>query len=165
MRRVVGVFALVLAGAGGCSPIGDAPPKERTPVRWQLVERSYQDCAHLITAGDGRVDPEAVVLAFEPVYPEDLEAARPAVARLSVEIVELLPDREAGLGQPVAATVRVANADPRARYRLRVEALDPRVRILGDRLRTVKGPESATFRFTSGTLGRRGISVDVEEVD
>jgi len=166
MKRMGRVLTLALIGVVGCVPIENVPAVERIPVRWQLVERRYRDCDDLVAAGDGRVDTDAVVLAFEPVYPEDLmDMLRPSAARLNVEIVELIPDREAGLGQPVAATVRVANADARTRYRLRVEALDPRVRILGERIRTVNGPETATFRFTSGTLGRRGITVDVEEVD
>jgi len=138
---------------------------ERTPLRWQLVERRYRDLADAGAAGDGRVDPDAFVLAFEPLYPEDLaDAGRPG-PRLSVEILDIFPDREAGVGQPISATVRVANAAPLARYRLRVEAIDPRVRIFGERQKTVKGPETATFRFTSSTLGKRGITVDVEEVD
>ncbi len=136
------------------------------PVRWQLVERPYRTLPDRGDAGDGRVDPEATVLAFEPVFPEDLaRASGPAPARLTVEIVELFPDREAGVGQPISATVRVANADPRARYRLRIEALDPRVRLLGERERTVKGSEPATFRFMSGCPGRRGITVEVEQID
>lgn len=160
---VPGVLAVSLAG---CVASGDPGPTERTPLRWQLVERRYRDLADASRAGDGRVDPDGLVLAFEPVYPEDLvDTSRPSPARLSVEILELFPDREAGVGQPITATVRVANAAPLSRYRLRVEALDPRVRILGERQRTVKGPETATFRFTSGALGRRGITVEVEEVD
>jgi hypothetical protein len=159
--EAIGILALA-----GCVAEDEFRPAPTTPVRWQLVERQYRDLADLGAAGDGRVDPEAVILAFEPVYPEDLvDASRPSPARLSVEIVELIPDREAGIGQPISATVRVANAAPRSRYRLRVEALDPRVRILGVRTRTVRGPETATFRFTSSTLGKRGITVEVEEVD
>src|SRR6185295_16198571 len=137
--------ACCIAGLAGCAAPDDPAPVERTAIRWQIVERQYRDLSDRGAAGDGRVDPEAVVLAFEPVYPEDL-VDRPGPARLSVEIVELFPDREAGVGQPISATVRVANAAPRSRYRLRVEALDPRVRILGERTRTVKGPETATFR-------------------
>ena len=163
-KLLVGAFGIALLA--GCALEESIPLAERTPVRWQLVERHYRDLAELGQAGDGRVDPGAVVLAFEPVYPEDLvDASRPHVPRLSVEILELFPDREAGVGQPISATVRVANAAPLARYRLRVEALDPRVRILGERQRTVMGPETATFRFTSSALGKRGITVDVEEVD
>jgi len=82
-----------------------------------------------------------------------------------VEILELFPDREAGVGQPIHATVRVANAAPTSHYRLKIEALDPKVRILGERTRTVKGAETAIFRFTSSSLGKRGITVEVEEVD
>lgn len=163
--RTILVGACCIAGLAGCTAPDDSFPAERTPVRWQIVERQYRDLSDRGAAGEGRVDPEAVVLAFEPVYPEDLVDARPSPARLSVEIVELFPDRDAGVGQPISATVRVANAAPQSRYRLRVEALDPRVRILGERTRTVKGPETATFRFTSSVLGKRGITVDVEALD
>ena len=136
------------------------------PLRWQLVERRYGDFPDPGVTGAGRIDPDATVLAFEPVYPEDLtEASRPPPTRLSVEIVELFPHREAGAGQPISATVRVANAAPRARYRLRIEALDPRVRILGDLERTVTGSETATFRFTSGNPGKRGITIEVEPLE
>src|SRR5262247_3374212 len=145
-RNLLVSGAMVISLAG-CVALDDPGGVERTPLRWQLVERRYRDLSDANTAGDGRVDPDAFVLAFEPVYPEDLvDPSRPIPARLSVEIVELFPDPEAGVGQPISATVRVANAAPLARYRLRVEALDPRVRILGERQRTVKGPETATFR-------------------
>jgi hypothetical protein len=161
LSKVLGLLALA-----GCAGEEYLAPTERIPLRWQLVERQYREWSDLGAAGDGRVDPGALVLAFEPVFPEDLmDASRPGSARLSVEVVELFPDPEAGVGQPISATVRVANAAPRSRYRLRVEALDPRVRILGDRTRTVKGPETATFRFTSSTLGKRGIAVEAEEID
>jgi hypothetical protein len=155
--RLLGCVWLAFTLAG-CAAPEDRGPLERTPLRWQLVERRYRDLPEAGAAGDGRVDPDAAVLAFEPVYPEDLvDAPGQAPARLGVEILELFPDREAGVGQPISATVRVANAAPRSRYRLTVEALDPRVRILGERQKTVKGPETATFRFTSGALGKRGI--------
>ena len=150
----------------GCTAPDEPGPTGRTPLRWQLVERRYRDMADAGVAGDGRVEADAFVLAFEPVYPEDLaDASGPGAARLSVEILELFPDRPIGVGQLVSATVRVANAAPLVRYRLRVEALDPRVRILGERQRTVKGSETATFCFTSGALGKRGITVEVEEIN
>ena len=149
----------------GCAE-STLPTQERVPVRWQLVERPYRRFSPLDVAGGGRVDLDATVIAFEPLYPEDLEvAATSAPSQLSVEIVELLPRQEAGPGQPISATVRVVNAAAGSRYRLRIAAVDPRVCILGERERTVKGLQTATFRFTSPQPGNRGFVVEVERLD
>jgi hypothetical protein len=156
----------ILLALAGCAVENPLTPAERVPVRWQLVERPYGTLTDRGAAGDGHVDPESTVLTFAPVYTDDLESAHHfGAGRLSVEIVALYPDRDAGPGEPVSAIVRVANASPRARYRLRVEPLDPRVRVLGERDKSVKGSETATFRFTAGAAGKQGITVDVEVAD
>src|SRR5262245_33224758 len=124
--RLLLVPGAMLISLASCKFPEDPGHADRIPLRWQLVERRYSDLADAGVSGDGRVDPDAFVLALEPVYPEELSDTSGS-ARLSVEILELFPEREAGVGQPISAIVRVANSAPDARYRLRVEALDPRV--------------------------------------
>lgn len=141
----------------------DAPPP-REPVRWLLVERRYGDVAPT-ASGDGRVNPEAVVLAFQPLYPEDL--AWEAAVEIDETFVEVVGFSPSGLTQPgevVSATVRVGKAKAGQLYRLTAKASRADVRILGDPEIVVKGSETAVFRFTSCASGRAGIAVGVERI-
>lgn len=136
------------------------------PVRWILVEKRYGDLPPAERSQDGRVDPEAVVLAFQPLYPEDLKwdvVVDPEDQ--FVEVVGFSPAGPARPGEVVSATVRVGKAKAGQVYRLSAKASRADVRILGESQTVVKGNEAATFRFTSCSSGRAGIAVGVERID
>ena len=148
----------------GCAlpPEGEGRPRE--PVRWLLVERRYADVAPT-ASGDGTINPDAMVLAFQPLYPEDL--AWDAVVDPEEEFVEVVgftPSGPARPGEVVSATVRVGKAKAGVLYRLSAKATRPEVRILGDAQVVVKGSDPAVFRFTSGASGRAGIAVGVDRI-
>jgi hypothetical protein len=158
------MVAGLLLVADGCAlvPAGDGPPRE--PVRWLLVERRYGDVAPQ-AGGDGKINPDAMVLAFQPLYPEDL--AWEVVVdpdEQFVEVVGFSPSGPARPGEVVSATVRVGKAKAMATYRLSAKASRPDVRILGDTQAVVKGSDTAVFRFTSCASGRAGIAVGVERI-
>jgi hypothetical protein len=141
----------------------------REPVRWILVERRYGDIAGVEEAGvdraDGQVDPDATVLAFQPLYPEDLTWE--VVVSPEEHFVELLgfsPSGPVAPGEVVSATVRVGKAKVGQRYRLLAKPSQPDVRILGDHKSVVNGEAAAVFRFTRSRSGRAGISVGVERL-
>lgn len=148
----------------GCSLQDGEPALTREPVRWLLVERRYADVAPT-GSGDGRINPDATVLAFQPLYPEDL--AWDIVVDTEehyVEVVGFSPAGQARPGEVVTATVRVGKAKADQVYRLSAKASQPDVRILGDTQATVKGSDTAVFRFTSCASGRAGIAVGVERI-
>lgn len=156
---------LVPVSIQSCRPeIHEESPAAREPVRWLLVERRYGEVAPT-TSGDGRVNPDATVLAFQPLYPEDLAwEAAVDVEEHYVEVVGLSPAGTAQPGEVVSATVRVGKAKAGQLYRLSAKASQVDVRILGDTQTVIKGNEAATFRFTSCTSGRAGIAVGVERI-
>jgi len=139
-----------------------APPRE--PVRWLLVERRYADVAEKVS-GDGSINPDATVLAFQPLYPEDLswEVVVDPDEQF-VEVVGFSPARSARPGEVVTATVRVGKAKAGQLYRLSAKVSQADVRILGESHAIVKGSETADFRFTSCASGRAGIAVGVERI-
>jgi len=149
----------------GCAVQGgeSAPPRE--PVRWLLVERRYADVTEA-ASGDGRINPDATVLAFQPLYPEDLswEVVIDPDEQF-VEVVGFTPAGAARPGEVVTATVRVGKAKAGQLYRLSAKASQIDVRILGERQAIVKGSETAIFRFTSCASGRAGIAVGVERIE
>lgn len=136
------------------------------PVRWILVEKRYGDLPPAEKSQDGRVNPEAIVLAFQPLYPEDLkwEVVLDPQDQF-VEVVGFSPAGPARPGEVVSATVRVGKAKAGQLYRLSAKASQADVRILGEVQTTVKGNETAVFRFTSCASGRAGITVRVERIE
>ena len=137
----------------------------REPVRWLLVERSYGELAAVEKGGEGNINPEAMVLAFQPLYPEDLKWEVLVEAQEQfVELVSFTPQAAAAPGEVVSATVRVGKAKPAEFYRLSAKASQADVRILGEAQTVVKGSEPAVFRFTSCASGRAGIAVGVERI-
>jgi hypothetical protein len=141
---------------------GESP---REPARWVLVERRYADVVQTTTNGDGRVNPDAVVLTFQPLYPEDLNwdvVVDPEDQ--FVEVVGFTPEGHARPGEIVSATVRVGKAKIGQLYRLSAKPSQTDVRILGEAQTVVRGNETAVFRFTSCTSGRAGIAVGVERI-
>jgi len=154
----------VILSSWGCA----LPPGEegfsREPVRWLLVERCYADVAPT-ESGDGRVNPDAVVLAFQPLYPEDLAwDVVVAPEEHFVEVVGFSPSGPVRPGEVVTATVRVGKARAGELYRLLAKVSQADVRILGERQAVVRGSDSAVFIFTSSTSGRAGIAVGVERI-
>jgi hypothetical protein len=135
----------------------------REPVRWVLVEKRYGDLPEAPPTGDGRVNPDAVVLAFQPLYPEDLEwdvVIDPE--EHYAQVVTCTPQGPARPGEIVTATVRVGKPKAGRRYRLTARPSQPEVRILGEPQAIVRGDKTAVFRFTSSSSGRAGITVGVE---
>lgn len=150
----------------GCTVPADYRETHRTHVRWQLVEKRYRDLADGGVAGDGRVDPNAVVLAFEPVYAEELApevfvSAHP----VALELLSLTPADAAAIGETVTARLRVAKAELDGIYRLKATARDPDVVIHGRSEFTVRRSDVATFRFTRSSGGQGGIMIAVERIE
>lgn len=163
-RAALVLGCLVHISGQGCALPSETEGTAREPVRWLLVERRYADVAPT-ASGDGKINPEATVLAFQPLYPEDL--AWEVVVDTEehfVEVVSFTPSGPARPGEVVSATVRVGKAKAAVMYRLSAKASQPDVRILGDTQAVVKGSDTAVFRFTSCASGRAGIAVGVERI-
>jgi hypothetical protein len=161
------LLAIILPVLQACTT---RSPVERVgsgePVRWILVERQYGDVASPSDAGDGRVNPDATVLAFQPLYPEDLKWDVLVEAQEQfVEVVSFTPSGAAAPGEVVSAVVRVGKAKADQLYRLSAKASQNDVTIIGEAQMIVKGSNTAVFRFTSCTSGRAGIAVGVDRVE
>lgn len=160
---LLGLMATALQACMHRSPEENGSTKE--PVRWILVERRYGDVASPPSAGDGRVNPDAVVLAFQPLYPEDLTwEVVVSPEEHYVEVVGFSPAGPATPGEIVSATVRVGKARAGQIYRLSAKPSQADVRILGETQAVVTGQDIAVFRFTSCASGRGGIAVGVERL-
>lgn len=137
----------------------------REPVRWILVERRYGDVASPSDTGDGRVNPDATVLAFQPLYPEDLTwEVVVSPEEHFVELVSFSPSGPATPGEIVSATVRVGKAKAGQAYRLTAKPSQVDIKILGVTQAVVTGQDTAVFQFTSCASGRAGIAIAVERV-
>lgn len=167
MRTFGSLFAAVWTlGLQACAPraIEDGAGS-REPVRWILVERQYGDLEVPPHGGDGAINPEAVVLAFQPLYPEDLTwEVVVSPDEHFVELVQVSPSSAVAPGEVVTVTVRVGRAKADQRYRLSISATEPTVQILGTPQALVRGVEPMRFSFTSSKAGRSGIAVAVERL-
>jgi len=166
IHRLVSLAGAVVLGAclWGCAlPVKAA--RERTPVRWIVVEKRVGDIVPEGRTGDGQVDPQAVVLTMQPLYREDLEWEVVVDPHdYFVEVLEISPSRQASPGETVSATVRVGKARKDDVYRLIARPSSTDVVIQGTAEQTVRGSSPATFRFTSTAGGRAGIAVGVEKM-
>ena len=160
--RALGSLLPLLAQA--CvAPSSSENDSPREPVRWVLVEKRYGDLADPPPTGDGRVNPDAVVLAFQPLYPEDLEWDVVVDSEEHyAQVVACTPQGAARPGEIVTAIVRVGKPKAGRRYQLTARPSQPEVQILGESQAIVQGNETAVFRFTSALSGRAGITVGVE---
>ncbi len=165
-RRGWLLLGLMAPALQACMPRGPEenwPTKE--PVRWILVERRYGEIASPKAAGDGSVNPDAVVLAFQPLYREDLTwEVIVSPEEHYVEVVGFSPVGPASPGEVVSATVRVGRAKAGQVYRLLAKPSQADIRVLGETQAVVTGQDTAVFRFTSCTSGRAGIVVGVERI-
>jgi len=149
----------------GCSP-QIVRPSERTPVRWIVVEKRVGEVTAGGWLGDGRVDPQAVVLTMQPLYREDFEwevVVDPH--EYFVEVLEISPSRQASPGETVSAKVRVGKARASDFYRLVARPSCAEVQIIGESELRVRGGCPAVFQFTSTSTGRLGIAVGVEKIE
>lgn len=167
MRAFGAVLAVALGlGLQACVPQDrEQEAGGREPVRWILVERRYGTLEAPPKAGDGSINPEAVVLAFQPLYTEDLTwevVVNPE--EHFVKLVGVSPSGPVAPGEVISATVRVGNAKIGQLYRLLATPSHSDVRILGHNEVTVNGEAATIFRFTSSSSGRTGIGVGVERI-
>lgn len=168
LSLVMGALPAIVAGLfQGCvSPDPGEGVTHREPVRWLLVERPYGELAVGQKSEDGGINPHAMVLSFQPLYPEDLKWDVIVEAQDHfVELVSFMPQNAAAPGEVVSAIVRVGKAKPADLYRLSAKVSQADVRIIGEAQAIVKGSEPAVFRFTSCASGRGGIAVVVERID
>lgn len=159
---LMGLLDLVLQACVHSVPSEEAQTRE--PVKWILVERRYGDVARGVS-DDGTVNPDAPVLAFQPLYPEDVVwdvVVDPA--EHFVELVSFSPAGPAAPGEVVSATVRVGKARANHRYRLSARPSQVGVKILGSPETIVQGDGLGVFRFTSCVSGRAGIAVAAERL-
>jgi hypothetical protein len=157
---------MVLGGCVLAGPEERVPAETREPVGWILIERPYGDLRGAPGAMDGRVNPNAVCLAFQPIFAEDMAwNAEVDPQEHLIEVVSIEPSRPAAPGEIVTATVRVGRALENRRYRLRARPAQEDVRIVEDPEAIVRGRAPAVFRFTSLSSGRGGIVVDAERVE
>jgi hypothetical protein len=165
--KAIGSFvALALSlSLQACVPQAMEQGVATEPVRWILVERRYGDLEAPPSGGDGTINPDAVVLGLQPLYPEDLTwEVVVSPEEHFVELVGLSPSGPVGPGEVVSAAVRVAKAHPDRLYRLRATPSQPDIRLYGQREAIVNGGATAVFRFTSSASGRAGIAVGVEVI-
>ena len=159
------VAGLLVLSVQGCLPGIEVGGEAREPVRWILVERRYGDLPDAPPSRDGKVNPDAVVLAFQPLYPEDLKWD--VVVSPEEHFVELLGHSPTGSvppGQVVTARVRVGRAKPNHRYLLEAVTTQPHVRVIGSNRVVVRGEEVSIFTFTSLTNGRGGVEIGVRDL-
>jgi hypothetical protein len=138
----------------------------RSALRWIVVEKRVADLGGGGRAGDGQVNPEAVVLAILPLAREDLDWQ--VVVRAHdyfVEVIDLDPSGPARPGERIRARVRVGRAGKDDLYRLSAQASSPEIAIFGAREQLVRGPGIVTFQFTSASSGPGGIEIAVEKMD
>lgn len=161
---IIGIILSALQACTTWSPVERVGSRE--PVRWILVERRYGDVASPAASDDGQVNPDATVLAFQPLYQEDLTwEVVVSPEDHFVELIEFSPAGPASPGEIISATVRVGNAKPGQRYRLEAKPSQSGVKILGSQQVLLTGGASTVFRFTSCVSGRGGIAVGVERLD
>lgn len=160
------LLTIILPALQACAPWSPVEHVgSREPVRWILVERRYGDVARRGDTGDGTINPEATVLALQPLYPEDLTwEVVVSPEEHFVELVNYSPAGPATPGEIVSATVRVGKAKSGQLYRLLAKPSHSDVRVLGDTQAVVKGEETTVFRFTNCTSGRAGIVIGVERI-
>ncbi len=159
------LLGLAAVSLWGCSP-SLVRGRERTPVRWIVVEKRVGDVTPGGWVGDGQVDPQAVVLTMQPLYREDLEWEVVVDPHdYFVEVLEIVPGSQATPGETVTAKVRVGKAKPGDVYRLLAKASRADVQILGATEQIVHGCSPALFRFTSTSTGAGGIAVGVEKLE
>jgi len=157
--------SLVAAVLSGCA-VPSAPPQNRRPIRWIMVEKRLGDLLPEGLVGDGRADLESALLALEPLDAEDVSwEVQVDPHDYGVEVLEILPSPRAAPGETVTATVRVGRARTGELYRLIARAMRGDVELLGPSENTVQGSAPASFRFTSSSLGRGGIAIDVQRVE
>jgi hypothetical protein len=167
LPRCVLAIALGL-GFQACAPtVHEVGTGSREPVCWILVERRYGNLeAPPPSTEAGTVNPDAVVLAFQPLYREDLTwevVVEPE--EHFVELVSYSPSGPVAPGEVVSATVRVGKSKAGQRYRLLARASHTDVRLIGHNEAVVKGEATAVFRFTRSTSGRGGIEVGVNRME
>jgi hypothetical protein len=151
----------VLAGCATVLP----PAPDRIPARWIVVEKRMGELAPEGRVGDGQVDPDAVLLALVPLYPEDLQWNVIVDPHdYFVEVLEISPPGPATPGELVTARVRVGHAKGDEVYRLTAIPSRGEIHVLGRAEQVVRGGEAAQFQFTSVALGSGGIAVAVEKV-
>lgn len=157
--------AAVLLGLSACA-VQAPPARERTPVRWIMVEKPIGEVVPNGQNGQGQVDPRSAIVTLQPLYSEDVNWEVVVEPHdFYVEIIEITPRGQASPGETVNAKVRVARARVGDVYRLTARASRSDVRIVGGSEITVRGDAPANFRFTSLAPGRGGIAVGVEKVD
>jgi hypothetical protein len=130
-----------------------------------MVEKRLAELLPEGQVGDGRADPEARLLALEPL-PADLLGGQVGVDPRDyfAELLKLTPSGDAAPGETVTAEVRVARARKGEVYRLTARASRADVEILGAREQVVREDAPAVFRFTRRSSGRGGIALGVERV-
>lgn len=162
------VLALAIAAvAGGCAPLApssrETAPRHGGPIRWIVVERQVGDLYGPEVGGQGVIDPEAVVLVLEPLPSGPPRwQAEVTTDDFHVEVLSLVPPKEAGAGEIVTATVRVAGDRPEAAYRLTAVPCHSSIRLLDPSSQRARGNTPVQFRFTSLTGGRARVRIDAE---
>ena len=160
---VLGSAAIL--GLSACA-VQAPPPRERTPVRWIMVEKPIGEVVPSGQNGQGQVDPRASIVTLQPLYSEDVNWEVVVEPHdFYVEIIEITPRGQASPGETVTAKVRVGRAREADTYRLSARASRSDVEIVGERERTVRGGAPASFRFTSLSPGRGGIAIGVERLE
>ncbi len=162
--RALGSAAVILALSACAVP---APPaRQRTPVRWIMVEKSIGEVVPGGQNGQGQVDPRSAIVTLQPLYSEDVNWEVVVEPHdFYVEILEVTPRGQASPGETVNARVRVARGRESEMYRLTARASGSDVQIVGGREQIVRGSTPTSFRFTSLVPGRGGIAIGVEKVD
>lgn len=158
----VAVGAAAFLSGSGCVTGSPGRPEvsPREPVRWVVAEKRVGELYPGGRHGDGRLDPAAPILVFEPIAAEGRRwVAEVESESFFVELLGISPCGPVAPGEVVSARVRVGNAAPGAAYRLSAVPTTPEVTLLGASELVVHGGAEALFRFTSRRPGRAGISV------
>ena len=161
MKGTVFLAAAIGALATACGPTRAT----QEPIRWQLVEKRYGDLSEGAKAGDGRVDPDATVLVFQPLYRENISTEIFVSAYPDAIELVTLSHHQASVDEEVTATLRLTHPDPDGLYQVRARGSEACVRILSKNPIPVRGRKLCRFTFTSSHPGRAGLEISVERLD
>src|SRR6185295_16988199 len=95
--------AAVLTGLSACTVRAPAT-RERTPVRWIMVEKPIGEVVPNGQNGQGQVDPRSAIVTLQPLYSEDVNWEVVVEPHdFYVEIIDITPRGQASPGETVTA--------------------------------------------------------------
>ncbi len=162
-RFLLGLLPVLLLGCSVAGSVGSLPRRIGYDNRWIVVEKRVDELPLAGFWPEGMVRPESTVLTVVAVR-ENGATWTPTIraADYFVEILNVDPKGQMGVGQVVNVSVRVGNAKPDAVYRLAARPKDKGTRVIGPIEQVAAGREEILFRFTRVEGGDGIVAVEVK---